>query len=177
MVTIVEASIPKQRDVVRDLFAEYLRRVCSRLREEYGAVVDADSLLMHDVKTLDAFLPPRGLLFLSSAEGAPAGCACIRTIGNGIAELKRLYVRPDFRGRGIGTGLVQAAICKIQQLGYFTVRLDSAGFMSDAHRLHRSLGFRDIMPYEGSDVPKKHQKHCVFMQLDLVLWDGAGPPS
>ncbi len=48
------------------------------------------------------------------------------------------------------------------------VRLDSARFMSDAHGLYRSLGFRDIVPYEGTDVPKEHQKDCVFMQLDLV---------
>jgi GNAT superfamily N-acetyltransferase len=177
MVTIVEAAILRDRDIIRDLFAEYLQWVCSRLRQEYGAVVDAESILMHDMKTLEAFFPPRGLFFLSFAGEVPAGCACIRTIANGIAELKRMYVRPCFRGKGIGTALVQVAIRKIQQLGYFTVRLDSAGFMSDAHRLYRSLGFRDITPYEGSDVPKERQKDCVFMQLDLVLSDENGLSS
>ena len=170
-VTITKATLPGEMDIVRNLFAEYLRWLCSRLCQEFGVVVDPESMLMKDLDTIDIFLPPKGLLFLSFDNEVPAGCSCVRTIANGIAELKRVYVRTSFRGQGIGAALVQTAIREVKQLGYLTMRLDSAKFMSDAHRLYRSLGFREVIPNEGSDVPKGHQDECVFMQLDLLLND------
>jgi GNAT superfamily N-acetyltransferase len=177
MVTVIEASIPRDFDIVRDLFAEYSLWLCFRLFQEYRESVDPESMLRQNMETLAAFLPPRGLVLLGLSEGRPAGCTCIRTISIGIAELKRMYVRPNFRGKGIGTALGQAAIQRARQLGYSTLRLDSACFMSDAHHLYRSLGFADIAPYDGSDVPKEHQKDCVFMQLNLLPREGGGSLS
>jgi GNAT superfamily N-acetyltransferase len=177
VLTIAEATIPRDGDIVCDLFAEYSKWLCRRLAQEYGAVVDAKSMLEHSLECMNAFLPPRGLLLLALAEGAAAGCVCIRTINTSIAELKQMYVRPGFRGKGIGTALLQEAIRKAQQLGYLAVRLDSSRFMSDAHRLYRSLGFREIIPYEGTDVPRERQTQCVFMQLDLVVGEGDAPRS
>lgn len=62
-------------------------------------------------------------------------------------------------------------------VGLRKARLDSARFMSEAHRLYRSLGFRDILPYEGTVVSKEHQNECVFMQLDLIVDEGGAPRS
>jgi hypothetical protein len=62
---------------------------------------------------------------------------------------------------------VQEVICRVKAQGYFVLKLDSAGFMTDAHALYRSVGFLDTAPYEGSDIPPESQKHSVFMRFRL----------
>ena len=81
--------------------------------------------------------------------------------------MKRMYVRPEFRNRGIASRLVQESIRLVRQMQYAELRLDSAGFMSGAHRVYHAAGFTDIPPYEGSEIPKEYQKHWVFMTLKL----------
>jgi len=164
---IVQATMPQDRTAVHDLFFEYLRWVCARIHKEYQAVFDADSIVQTDMEKIDIFLPPRGFLLLAQEDGAVAGCACVRTIANGVAELKRMYVRPEFRQKGIGKGLVQEAIGEARAQRFRTMKLDSAGFMAEAHTLYRSFGFNDTPPYEGSEIPVQYHNHWVFMQLEL----------
>lgn len=158
--------MPEHKTAVHDLFAEYLRWVCPKIYDEYKAVFDAESMIVRDMKKIDIFLPPEGILLLAFDDGALAGCACTRAIENGVAELKRMYVRPGFRKRGIGKALVRATIRSVQGK-HSLLRLDSARFMSDAHALYRSAGFKDIPPYEGSEIPEEYRRHWVFMELEL----------
>jgi GNAT superfamily N-acetyltransferase len=167
MITVRQAIMPDDRDPVRELFAEYLPWACLRIYEEYRAVFDAESILVHDMETLSIFMPPQGYLFLAFEEGAVAGCACVRQLGDGIAELKRMYVRPTFRRKGIGRLLVAETIGTARRLGYALLRLDSAGFMTEAHVLYRAFGFRDTPPYDGSEIPPEYRHNWVFMELDL----------
>ena len=171
MITIRPAAMPEDRLSVYELFAEYLRWVCPRIYEEYRAVFDAESILAHDMETVSIFAPPQGWLFLASEDEVPAGCACVRRIGDHVAELKRMYVRPQYRRKGIGRLLVDATVRIARQSNYSVLRLDSAGFMSDAHDLYRSFGFLDRPPYEGSEIPPEYHQHWVFMELDLVSGD------
>jgi len=167
MIEIVQAVMPDHEDQVRDLFAEYLRWVCPILLEKYRATFDPEAMIVHDMETIEVFLPPKGLLLLAFDEDSPAGCACTRTIGAGVAEMKRMYVRPDHRRRGIGARLVGESIKRAREAGHKEVRLDSAAFMHDAHRVYRSLGFAEIPPYHGSEIPEEYRKHWVFMRLSL----------
>jgi len=164
---IIQAKIPEHRQIVHDLFAEYLRWVCPRIYQEYQAVFDAESLILHDMETVDIFMPPRGILLLAFELDAPAGCACTRTIGQKVAEMKRMYVRPEFRNRGIASELVRETIHLMRMKNYQELRLDSAGFMHGAHSVYRAAGFTDTPPYEGSEIPKEYQQHWVFMALRL----------
>ncbi len=116
---------------------------------------------------LHIFLPPGGRLLLAYDDSAAAGCACVRANTDRIAELKRMYVRPSHRRKGIGRALVDAVIKEVRLAGYSTLRLDSAGFMTDAHALYRSVGFQDIAPYPESEIPEEFRVHWVFMQLSL----------
>ena len=79
-----------------------------------------------------------------------------------------MFVRPSFRRKGIGRLLVNETIKAARQSDYATLRLDSAGFVSDAHALYRSFGFRDISPYEESEIPVAYRQHWVFMELSLA---------
>ena len=109
-----------------------------------------------------AYAPPRGRLFLGMRDRETVGCIDLRPISAEIAEVKRLYVRPPFRGRGAGRLLANAVIVAARQIGYRSVRLDTLSTMREAIALYQSLGFQPIPPYyqnpEGS---------AVFMELKL----------
>jgi GNAT superfamily N-acetyltransferase len=103
------------------------------------------------METIEIFLPPQGWLFIAFDDVAPAGCACARQLDDSIAELKRMYVRPNHRRRGIGRLLVDATVRAVRQSNYSFLRLDSAGFMSEAHSLS-VIRFRGPAAYDGREV-------------------------
>jgi GNAT superfamily N-acetyltransferase len=167
MTKILQATMSEHRDVVHDLFAEYLRWVCARIHEEYQAVFDPEPMIVHDMEAIDIFLPPKGLLLVAFENGFPAGCACARTIGDRIAELKRMYIRPIHRRKGIGGALLREILQRVKQWNYAEIRLDSAAFMADAHRVYESHGFREVPPYAESEIPVEYRKYWIFMALKL----------
>ncbi|UCH98613.1 MAG: GNAT family N-acetyltransferase [Candidatus Aminicenantes bacterium] len=84
-----------------------------------------------------------------------------------IGEVERLYVRPAFRGKGIGKKLVIKILAEALEIGYKTIRLDSAKYMVEAHDLYRSFGFQDTEPYTESEIPPEFHQHWVFMEKHL----------
>ena len=167
MLVVRQATMPADQVEIQELFAEYLRWASARVFDEYGVTFDAKEDLLHDLETIYTFLPPQGYLFLAFEGDLLAGCACVRKTGDHVAELKRMYVRPNFRRKGIGRRLVAEAIKATQEATYSLLRLDSARFMLDAHSLYRSCGFRERPPYEESEIPPEYRKHWVFMELNL----------
>lgn len=167
MINIHQAKIDEDRLLIRELFQEYLEWANTRCNKEYGINFDIKSMLEQDMTKLEIFLPPYGRLLLA-IEGARApGIACMRKIRKDIGEIKRMYVRPGFRGRGIGRALLEALIVEAQEIGYLTVRLDSTRFMEAAHSLYRSVGFREIEAYTESEIPPEFKQHWVFMEKQL----------
>jgi len=108
------------------------------------------------------YSPPEGALILSRIDGKAAGCIALRKISNGVCEMKRLYVRPDFRGFGIGKKLVNMIIEKARELGYEFMRLDTLPTMKSAQALYESFGFYDIGEYVYNPI-----KGTRFMELKL----------
>jgi len=130
---------------------------------------DVVFVLQHDMDEINKFMPPGGRLLLAVDETIGAGCACMRTIGPNTAELKRMYVCPDQRRKGIGRALVQALIAETREAGYTKLRLDSARFMIEAHTLYRSMGFQEIDQYPESEIPADFRKYWIFMELMLQV--------
>jgi GNAT superfamily N-acetyltransferase len=91
----------------------------------------------------------------------------MRKLGKDMGEIKRMYVRSAIRRRGVGRALVRRLLDEAHAIGYQRIRLDSARFMKQAHALYRSFGFREIEPYEGSEIPKEFQVHWIFMGRDV----------
>jgi putative acetyltransferase len=100
------------------------------------------------------YAPPRGRLLLDLQDHEAAGCVGLHEWSGGAAEMKRLYVRPRFRGRGLARALTLAALAEARAIGYRSVRLDTiAATMQRAIALYRDLGFHEIAPYRENPIP------------------------
>ena len=138
------------------------------LFREYEAWLEVDLCFQSFEKELaelpGKYAPPDGRLLLARINGQLAGCAALRKIEHGICEIKRLFLRPQFRGQGLGRQLAEAIIRQAKQIGFERMRLDTLPpKMNDAIALYRSLGFKEIGPYYNNPVPG-----AKFMELDLV---------
>jgi ribosomal protein S18 acetylase RimI-like enzyme len=129
---------------------------------EYAAWLEVDLCFQNFEEELAGlpgdYAPPRGRLLF--AEGA--GCIALRPIEQEICEMKRLYVRPEYRGSGLGRRLALAIFEEARGIGYRSMRLDTMPKMDGAQRLYASLGFRDIAPYRYNPEPGAR-----FLELTL----------
>ncbi len=109
------------------------------------------------------YAEPDGRLFLASDDGTPLGCAALRKLENGVCEMKRLYLRPEARGRGLGNILIEKIIEAARSIGYQKLRLDThPPKMGKAVSLYESHGFRPIPPYYNNP-----HSDVLFMELSF----------
>ena len=153
-------------EIIRAHSADHIERARELFRE-YEAWLEVDLCFQNFEKELaelpGKYAPPDGRLLLAVENGKIAGCVALRKIGNGICEIKRLFLRPQFRGKGLGRQLAEQIISEAKQIGYERMRLDTLPpKMNDAIALYRSLGFKEIEPYYNNPVPG-----AKFMELDL----------
>ena len=98
------------------------------------------------------YAPPRGALLIAQVGSEPAGCVAMRPLDAHVVEMKRLYVRPAFRGTGVGRRLAEAIIAAAKDAGYERMRLDTIASMSAAIGLYRDLGFYEIDAYRPNPL-------------------------
>jgi putative acetyltransferase len=109
------------------------------------------------------YAPPEGRLLLAEYEGRVVGCVALHQLEPGICEMKRLYLRPSMRGKGLGRILADRIITEARQIGYRRMRLDTVEpVMKDAVAMYRKLGFRQIAPYCTNPM-----SGVIYMELDL----------
>jgi ribosomal protein S18 acetylase RimI-like enzyme len=109
------------------------------------------------------YAPPDGRLLLADYENQLAGCVALHKIDLTICEMKRLYLRPQFRGKGLGRMLAERIIAEARQIGYRRMRLDTVKpIMNDAVEMYRRLGFKEIAPYRPNPIAG-----AMYMELEL----------
>ena len=155
MLEFVQAETPAQTAEARRLFLEY--------SDWLGLNLCFQNFEKELAELPGAYSPPDGRLLLASHENEIAGCVCLRRIGDATCEMKRLYVRPEFRGKGVGGALAEKIIEEARAIGYERMRLDTLpSKMAEAIKMYRSLGFHEIESYYHNPV-----EGALFMELTL----------
>lgn len=145
VIRIDECRSPEDLALVRELLEEYQTAIGISL-EFQGFAEELASLP-------GAYAGPRGVLLIAMEDGTAAGCIALRPLDDGEAEIKRLYVRPTWRGTGLGARLVQAVSERARAAGYRALRLDTLASMEAAMRLYARLGFEETAPYHRATRP------------------------
>jgi ribosomal protein S18 acetylase RimI-like enzyme len=150
-----QAESPTQIAQVRELFLEYAQSLgfslCFQNFDKELASLPGD------------YAPPEGRLLLAEYEGQLAACVALHKLEADICEMKRLYLRPQFRGRGLGRILAHRVIAEARQIGYRRMRLDTVEpVMRDAVAMYRKLGFREIARYRKNPIAG-----ALYMELEL----------
>lgn len=152
----------------QELAREYAEWALARAGTEYGVVPKGERLRHQVGGGLAELLEGHGRLYLAEVHGVAAGLVGLKPLPGGEGEVKHLYVRPDVRGLGIGRSLLRELIREAEGLGYRRLRLETTGFMREAHALYRSLGFAETSAYEGGAFGRSPAAAILtFMQLDF----------
>lgn len=150
------AASPEDWDLARALFREYEREI------DAACCFAGFERELAELERL--FTPPEGRLLLAFQDGEAAGCGALRRIEGGAAEGRRLFLRPAFRGKGLGGALLLALLDEARRLGFTAFRLETLpGKMSAALGLYRQLGFVDIPPYVRQPIAG-----AAYMELALA---------
>ena len=154
MIQVINAREQDQYQKVRELFMQYADSLDFDL-EFQGFNQELATLPGH-------YAPPDGCILLAEESGRFVGCVALRPLEDKICEMKRLYVKPDYRGRGIGRILACSIIDRAREIGYAKMRLDTISTMQEARTLYYSIEFKNIKAYRYSPLDEPS-----FMELEL----------
>ena len=141
----LKGCFPERKDLPEFIqyFENYEKEISNNLPGRFGPLMDCLLLARYQAKT--------------------AGCVGLMDLGDSISEVRRLFVKPEYRRLGIGKALIETAIEYARRIDYKTLRLNTNKRMATAEKLYRSFGFRDIEPYEQFDIDG-----MVFLELTLT---------
>jgi putative acetyltransferase len=153
--SFVHAETPRQIAQARELFIEYAQSL--------GFSLCFQNFDRELANLPGEYAPPDGRLLLAEFEGQLAGCVALHQLAADICEMKRLYVRPQFRGRKLGRALADRVIAEARHIGYKRMRLDTVEpVMKDAVVMYRKLGFKEIPAYRPNP-----NAGTLYMELEL----------
>jgi putative acetyltransferase len=153
--TLEQVGSPAQIEQARELLLEYAQSLgfslCFQGFDQELAGLPGD------------YAPPDGRLLLARYQDQLAGCAALHKLEPGVCEMKRLYLRPQFRGRGLGRVMTETLIAEARGIGCGKMRLDTVEpFMTNAVAMYRRLGFKEIEPYRPNPIAG-----ALYFELDL----------
>jgi GNAT superfamily N-acetyltransferase len=177
MVAFVPLDITIHKDVFVQLNIELITWIADQLRMNYQ--IDAVSMIgqtipqyidahLEDLARAASLKPPDGVIFLLVAEEKIAGMGAHRKLCDGIGEIKRMYIRPRYRGRGYGKQMLKKLLTVGREIGYSTFLLETSKFMAVAQHIYTSAGFVEREEYPASETPPILRRYQLFMELKLT---------
>ena len=154
MIQIVQAQSEQDIARVHELFLEYA--------DSLGVDLCFQDFEQELAALPGKYTPPSGSLLIAKEDETLVGCVALRKLDDKVGEMKRLYLRPAFRGRGAGRALALAIIAEARVIGYGRLRLDTLPMMSEARKLYYSLGFKEIKPYVYNPI-----EGTLYLELTL----------
>jgi GNAT superfamily N-acetyltransferase len=172
-VEFIVANAMTHRAELIELNFEYVSWVLAGVAEMFG--VSADQVvgmpaIDYAPKMIDKICsesPLAGVFYLVRVDGLLAGMGALRRLGPGLGEIKRVYLRPKFRGLRLGERTLHRLLADARSFGYQRLCLDTAPFMTAAHRLYENNGFSDCSAYAGAEVLAGFDHHWRFMERQL----------
>jgi len=174
-VEYIQVDIRSHRDVLVDLNEEYLNWIVEQVMEHYGLDISAQApdgmtIRQYAEKSIEDVLdlaPPTGICYLLREEEEVVGMGAVREVRPGVCEIKRMYIRPGYRGRGIGKGLFHRLLDRGREFGFARAYLETGKFMTVAQKMYRSAGFVERSEYAETEVPPEMRDIWMFMEKDL----------
>jgi len=167
MLQLIQVTSVEHNAPIRQLFLEYIKWLHENINREYELPFDVNELLDDFMKGVDIFYPPYGSLYLANFGDEFVGIGCLKQLSEDIGEIKRMFVKEEYHGKGIGKAILDQLVANARSKGFSKIRLDSPKVSTNAHGLYQSRGFRHIGKYEGSEGAEAQADLFVYMELVL----------
>jgi len=170
MVDFISLKLELYKSHLIDLNEEYLSWIADEMQQRYK--IDVELLLGVSIREfvkkfleeLSSYLPPEGIFYVLQVDNLIIGMGALRKLKKGVGEIKRMYIKPKYRGNGYGKEMLELLLKKGQEFGFSSIRLDTGKFMAAAQRVYRLAGFQEREGYPESEVPNFLLPHWLFME-------------
>ena len=140
------------REATSTADVDAVRRLVLAHVDERASMPGIEHMKADAIRLPGPYIAPRGAIWLAEADGAAVGCVALRPLPGGIGEVKRMYVDPAWRGKGVGRALLETLIARARDMGYHAIRLGTVAEMTAARALYASLGFVPIERYRQDEI-------------------------
>lgn len=170
MVDFIPLKLELYKTHFIDLNEEYLSWIADEMQQRYNINmvlllgVSVREYVKKTLEELSSFLPPEGIFYFLQKNNSIIGMGALKRLKQGIGEIKRMYIKPKYRGNGYGKEMLELLLKKGQEFGFSSIRLDTGKFMAAAQRVYRLAGFQEREGCPESEVPNFFLPHWLFME-------------
>lgn len=170
MVEFVIFDPSAHRENFTELCEEYFNWMASQLQKNYDIDVyltlgiTLQDYVRSNVDEFVTSLSSDEVLYLLREKEEIIGMGALRKLKEGTGEIKRMYIKPEYRGKGLGREMLQLLLDKAKEYGFSEIYLETGAFMTPAQRLYRSMGFHDRKEYPETEVPPQLRRYWMFME-------------
>ena len=173
MVEFVPVNLNLHKSHLIKLSEDYFTWITDKVLQRYNIdtfSIIGESILEYSERTLEkysSYLPPEGIYYVLQVKGKIGGMGALRKLKNEVGEIKRMYIKPEYRKKGYGKAMLNQLLKKGKEFGFSTVRLDTGKFMEAAQYVYRSAGFQEREKYPETEVPLLLQPFWLYMEKSL----------
>jgi len=183
MVEFIPINLDVHKSLLVDLNEEYLSWIASELKKHYDFdIFNLEGTIQNNkieqkvlirvyakssVEQITSYIPPEGIYYILQIDEKIVGMGALRKIKMNIGEVKRMYIRPEYRGQGLGKALLEQILRKAKEFRFSTIRLETGKFMTTAQFIYHEAGFREIDEYPEIETPPPLRPYWLFMEKEI----------